>query len=440
MQTVEIINAAIVCLFFICYSYQFVYMAISLFHREKPHKAPEKLHRIAVLIAAKNEQDVIGNLIDSIKAQDYPSEYVDIYVGADNCTDNTVKEAKEHGAVVFEQKRIHGIGKGYVLNCMLGRIKENMHKSYDAYIVLDADNVLEPDFISEINKTFSDGYEIVTCYRNSKNYGDNWISAGYGLWFLRESRYINAARMAAGTSCAVSGTGFLFSDNILNTCGGWNFYLLTEDIEFTIDNVVRGEKIGYAPKAILYDEQPTDFERSWHQRIRWSKGYLQVFKKYGKSLINGIFHGSFACYDMTMNIMPAAVLTGIGAVMNVGAAGYRFACGGSLASLGWSVLQTVISLCLTLLMVGAVTTLTEWRKIYCPAWKKILYIFTFPIFMLTYIPVCIASFFTKPDWKPIRHDQSLTLEQIMKNGEEQAQHRHIRRWYETVARPWRKAC
>ena len=62
---------------------------------------------------------------------------------------------------------------------------------------------------------FSDGYQIVTSYRNSKNYGDNWISAGYALWFLRESRYLNHARFLLGTSCAVSGTGFLFSRRVL---------------------------------------------------------------------------------------------------------------------------------------------------------------------------------------------------------------------------------
>lgn len=407
------------CLFFVCYSYQFVYMAISLFRREKAEKTEkteEEIHRIAVLIAARNEEKVIGNLLDSINRQDYPSEYIDIYVGADNCTDNTVKEAKMRDAVVFELKGRHCTGKGYVLNCLLGKIKENADKRYDAYIVLDADNILAPDFIKEINRTFSAGYQIVTSYRNSKNYGDNWISAGYGLWFLRESRYINAARMAVGTSCAVSGTGFLFSDSVLQRCGGWNFYLLTEDIEFTIDNVVWGEKIGYASKAVLYDEQPTDFAQSWRQRIRWAKGYMQVFAKYGRSLINGILHGSFACYDMTMNIMPAAVLTGACVAINLGSVVCRFLNGESLAILGASVLHTVMSLCLTLFLIGAVTTFTEWKNIYCPARKKILYMFTFPIFMLTYVPICIASFFSKADWKPIFHNHSLTLEQIVGNS------------------------
>ena len=287
MQTVITINAVIMALFFVCYSYQFFYVAVALLKRKK-FTCRNENHRIAVLIAARNEENVIGQLLDSIHAQkNYPMDHVDIYVGADNCTDDTARVARERGAIVFERHDTVHVGKGYVLNEMLKRIKRPGRKHYDAYLVLDADNILDPNFISEIEKVYSSGYEIVTCYRNSKNYGDNWISAGYALWFLREAQYLNNARMRLGSSCAVSGTGFLFSDGVLEACGGWNFFLLTEDIEFTIDNVVRGEKVGYAAGAVLYDEQPTSFAQSWRQRMRWSKGYLQVFRKYASELDGG---------------------------------------------------------------------------------------------------------------------------------------------------------
>ena len=415
MQTVITINAVIMALFFICYSYQFYYVAVALLRRKK-FAGRNEYHRIAVLIAARNEENVIGQLLDSIRAQSYPMDRVDVFVGADNCTDDTAGVARAHGATVFERFNTEQVGKGYVLNELLRRIKRPGHKHYDAYLVLDADNVLDPNFISEIEKVYSSGYEIVTCYRNSKNYGDNWISAGYALWFLREAQYLNNARMRLGSSCAVSGTGFLFSDTVLRECGGWNFFLLTEDIEFTIDNVVRGHKVGYAAGAVLYDEQPTSFAQSWRQRMRWSKGYLQVFCKYAVQLFSGIAHGSFSCYDMTMNIMPAAVLTGVSRAVNVGAAITHVTNGGSLAALGISVLQTVASLYMTLFVLGVITTVTEWRKIRCAAWKKVLYTFTFPVFMLTYVPICIVSLFAKVEWKPILHDKVMTLEQIESSG------------------------
>ena len=412
---IEKINYVVMCLFFICYSYQFFYILVSWLRKPKPHK-PEAYHRIAVLIAARNEQTVIGNLIDSIKAQDYPAELLDIYLVADNCTDGTAEEARRHGATVFERHDISHVGKGYALKFLLEQVDKTAMKAHDAYLVLDADNVISSDFVTEINRTYTDGYEIVTCYRNSKNYGDNWISAGYALWFLRESRYLNGARTLLGNSCAVSGTGFLFSRRILEKCGGWHYFLLTEDIEFSVDNIVRGEKIGYASGAVLYDEQPVSFAQSWRQRMRWSRGYLQVIVRYGRELIKGIFRGDFSCFDMTMNICPAAVLTCFSVIINGCAAISNLIGGGSLQSLGISVLTTLTNLYLTMFLVGGITTVTEWRSIHCPAYKKLLYVFTFPVFMFTYLPICVASFFKNPQWKPISHSRNLNLHQIRQNN------------------------
>ena len=401
MTTLQIINLAIMLAFFLCYSYQFFYIPVAWFKKDAPHREPSP-HRIAVLIAARNEQSVIGNLIDSVKAQDYPTELVDVFVVADNCTDLTGSVAGAHGANVYFRNDQTQVGKGYALQYLLHCIEEDF-APYDGYLVLDADNVLSPDYITEINKTFSDGYQIVTSYRNSKNYGDNWISAGYALWFLRESRYLNGARCRLGSSCAVSGTGFLFSRRILEKCGGWNFFLLTEDIQFTIANVIRGEKVGYCPTAVLYDEQPTTFRQSWNQRLRWSKGYLQVFRGYGAKLLRGAAGGSFSCYDMAAAIMPAFVLSATAIVCNVTAAVLGAVHGEDLTIALWSVGQMLLNMYLTLFVLGAITTVTEWKRIHTKAVKKVLYAFTFPLFMFTYIPISFAALFSKGEWKPIEH-------------------------------------
>lgn len=410
------INFILAAVFFICYSYQFFYIPAAIFKKEPPHKE-EKRHRFAVLICARNEEKVIGNLIKSIKDQTYGSENIRIFVMADNCTDETARTARLSGAVVYKREDTKRIGKGYALDALLSHISEDYPKNYfDGFFVFDADNVLDENYISEMNKTFSDGYDIITGYRNSKNYGDNWISAGYSLWFLRESKYLNQARFLLKSSCAVSGTGFFFSKRILEKCSGWPFHLLTEDIEFTVHNVISGEKVGYCKNAVLYDEQPVLFRQSWRQRMRWAKGYLQVFKKNGKNLIKGVFKGDFSCFDMTMAIMPAVVISTLCAVINTASSVMTLIAGGSIFPVLLSVGESLFNIYLTLFAVGAITTATEWKMIHTSTAKKIFYVFTFPLFMLTYIPISLAALFMKVEWKPIEHNIKTTVAELKRSA------------------------
>lgn len=402
MNILKIASVMITVLFFLCYAYQFLYIPAALGKRSRPH-GPAKLHRYAVLICARNEQTVIADLIDSVRRQTYPREYVETFVLADNCTDCTAVLARIAGATVYERHDLTHVGKGYALECLLEHIRADRPDGFDGYFVFDADNLLEPDYIEQMNRTFSDGYEIVTSYRNSKNYGDNWISAGYALWFLRESQYLNRPRMKLGTSCGVSGTGFLFSQVVIDKTGGWHYHLLTEDIEFTVSHVLEGARVGYCEAAVLYDEQPVTFRQSWRQRMRWSKGYLQVFRVHGAALLRQTARGSFACFDMAMSIMPAFMLSVAGIGIELATAAVGLAQGGGLAAAAISLGRMFGSMYLTLFVLGAITTVTEWRRIRTSTWKKCLYTCTFPLFMFTYLPISIAALFARVEWKPIVH-------------------------------------
>ena len=412
MEFIADFNIAVCIFFFVCYAYQMVYIAIPFIKKDKPHKEV-KNHRFAVLISARNESAVIANLLESINNQTYPSELIDVFLVADNCTDNTAEIARNCGVNVYERFDKVKVGKGYALNYALKNINEEYGENdFDAYFVFDADNVLDPNYIEEMNKTFSDGYKIITSYRNSKNYGDNWISAGYALWFLRESKFLNYPRMLLNTSCAISGTGFMFSKEIIKDTNGWNYYLLTEDIEFTADHVTRDYKIGFCKNAVLYDEQPNEFKQSVRQRMRWAKGYFQVFSNYGTRLIKGTLKSNFSCFDMSMTIMPALILTVCNIAVNGTALFAGLISGISVTPILQALLSYLVGMYCTLFAIGAVTTATEWKNIYTTTAKKILYIFTFPIFMLTYIPITVMALFAKVEWKPIVHSKAKSLADI----------------------------
>ena len=406
MEKIILINLVIAIIFCICYSYQFLYVIVSLMKQDKPHQET-KAHRFAVLIAARNEETVINHLIDSINTQTYDQGEVTVFVVADNCTDQTAACARKMGAIVYERFDQTKIGKGHAMEFLLNQMEKD-YAPFDGYFVFDADNVLDQNYILEMNKTFSDGYDIITSYRNSKNYGDNWISSGYAIWFLWESEFLNRGRMLLGTSCAVSGTGFFFSRRIIEKYGGWKFFLLTEDIQFTVDNVLSGEKIGYCRQAMLYDEQPVKFQQSFRQRMRWAKGFFQVFHRYGLDLFKGSLQRNTSCYDMLMVIMPAIILTLFTLIFN-----------GSMILFGdYTTYQDdlimmmmgrmILNMYFMLVFIATVTTATQWKNIHTTSFKKLAYIFTFPFFMFTYIPITIVAFFKKVEWQPIGQIRTLS--------------------------------
>ncbi|MBO5213311.1 MAG: glycosyltransferase family 2 protein [Clostridia bacterium] len=400
------------------YAYQMFYILVAFFRKHKG-KNPKniKQHKYGFIIAARNEANVIAHLIDSIHQQDYPSELVRIFVIADNCTDDTAKVARDAGAVVYERFNQDQVGKGYALDFGLKCIERDFGtENIEGFFIFDADNLLSKNYISKMNTIFDEGYSVVTSYRNSKNFSTNWLTAGYSLWFLRESKYLNNSRMLMDTNCAVSGTGFLVNAEVFKENDGWHYTLLTEDIEFSVDCAVTGRKIGYAD-AEFYDEQPTTFAQSWSQRMRWAKGFYQVFGQYGKKLVgNWLINFSFSCYDLTMTIFPALFITLACCLTNLCILIYALflgSAGGDLIGITLSSLGTTVSnFYITVFLVGLLTTITEWKRIDCPKGKKILYLFTFPLFMFTYVPIAIAALFKKVKWDPIAHNVTKKIEDI----------------------------
>ena len=422
-----------ILLFFVAvlYSYQMGYMVYVVLHdaREKfrrkkalPMEQPVQAHRFTALISARNEENVIGQLLDTINSQNYPAEMRHAIVIADNCTDRTAEVARAHGATVYERFDLNKIGKGYALNYAFRCIAEDFGDDYfDGYIIIDADNLLDENYFAEMNKTFCKGYRVMTSYRNSKNFGENWISAGYALAFLRESKFLNNARMMLGTSCAVSGTGFLVSSEVIRERAGWNYHLLTEDIEFTVDSVIRGECIGYSGNAILYDEQPTTFQQSWTQRMRWSRGFYQIVLKYGRTLAGAVVHPEkkqkrFTCFDLTMTVMPMIMVTIALLITDLILLAYSvfgpIFMPHLMTAMIHSLTQWLFTYYMALFSMGAITMVFEWKRIKCPVHKRIIYTFTYPLFMMTYIPISIAALFGKVEWKPIQHRVAKTLDEV----------------------------
>ena len=258
MDYIYILREALVWMVTIFWLYQIAISLCSLVKlKEKPLKI-KKDHRFMAIIPAHNEETVIGNLIESLKNQNYNKELYDIYVIADNCTDNTARVARGLGAIVYERYDENKKTKGAALDWFLQqKIKEDA--PYDAICVFDADNIVDKNFIKAMNKKLCQGEDVVQGYRDIKNPTDNWITSGYALFYWTNHRFYHLARYNLGLSTMLNGTGFMVNFNIIKENNGWKTVTLTEDIEFSLQRILKGRKLGWATDAILYDEQPSGF-------------------------------------------------------------------------------------------------------------------------------------------------------------------------------------
>ena len=286
MEYLYILREALVWIVTIFWLYQLCISVCSLIKLKDTPLKVKKDHKFMAIIPAHNEEAVVGNLIESLKNQNYNKELYDIYVIADNCTDRTAQVARDAGAIVYERFDPEKKTKGFALDWFIKqKIQENA--DYDALCVFDADNIVDKNFIKNMNKKLCQGEDVVQGYRDIKNPTDSWITSGYALFYWTMHRFYHLARYNVGLSPLLNGTGFMVRFDVLKP-DGWQTKTLTEDIEFSLQRIIKGKKLGWATDAIVYDEQPVGFKQSWSQRSRWTVGHMQCIKEYTKSLAKAI--------------------------------------------------------------------------------------------------------------------------------------------------------
>lgn len=401
----------------IVYLHHNIFLILSLFLKAKKYPEAKKKHLYGYVISARNEEKVIGNLIDSILKQDYPKELMRVFVIADNCTDDTAKVAREKGATVIERHDTKLIGKSYALDMVFKFILKT-DKDIEAFIVFDADNLVDPNFTKEMNKAYDSGVMLATSFRNAKNYGQNWLTSGAAMTFLRECRIMHRVRSALNISCYISGTGFLVDRNIIARLNGWPYHCLIEDVEFSLGEYLKGQKTGYVEKAVFFDEHPSKLKASINQRLRWCRGNHQCSGKYQFKLLRNFFKtGDFSNIDLGAHIFPGPMLIfcwllllpiiyGIYALIaHVDAHTWV------VASV-YPLLDSMLYGGIYAILLAILLTIMLWKELNTTWYKKIWHCFTFPIYMLTYLPITTLAAFIKVKWVPIVHNDAITIDQI----------------------------
>lgn len=243
----------------------------------KPKKYNNK-KRYCILIPARYESKVINNLLLSITKQTTKINPKDIYIIVESIKDKTVDIAKQYNMNIILRENLSLKRKGYALNDAVTYIlKKQIH--YDAYFIFDADNILDKDFIKNMEKSINKGYDIAIGYRNTKN-SNTLVSASSALTFSMINTMLNERKNKYHNNLTISGTGYYIKGSIVEEWNSFPFHSLTEDYELTLYAILHNLTTTYNKKAIFYDEQPDNFNVSLKQRTRWVKGYFEARKKY----------------------------------------------------------------------------------------------------------------------------------------------------------------
>ncbi|MDR2974197.1 MAG: glycosyltransferase family 2 protein [Propionibacteriaceae bacterium] len=404
-----LVACQVVMVFAACYGlYQF-FIALPLTPwRKRPPIENRPRHRFAILVFAKDEEQVIGNLLRSLNDQDYPDRLYDVFVTADNCVDATARRAAEHGAIVWERSDQAHIGKGHALRWFFERFRSQYASKYDACVVFDADNIVETGFLSAMNRELNRGSTIATGYRMGKNPSSSWVAGVTTLFWLFQTRFVNRARMRRDLSClSVGGTGFMFSLDVLPS-GAWNTSSTSEDIEFALDQIALGRRVDLVTDAVFYDEQPLKLGQSLSQRYRWTVGTFQSMVTCLPKLWRAREIDRFTRLDAILFCLGVPI-AGINALVGVAA---------TVLTLVWTrnwLLVAAMTLgftlvgCLGIWWVGWLTLRLE-RAHWAGAWKAVL---GFPVFLATWgLLYVVVLFYRSTRWNPTPHTEALELKTI----------------------------
>lgn len=381
-----------------------------------PYRTAKEKHRICIIVPARNESTVIGDLFDSIRRQDYDGEFA-VNVIVKDADDPTIALAEEIGAKVYVVP--DQTCKGDALDGFFKALSEEELASFDAFVIVDADGVLSPSYVRELNNALEWDYDIYLTRKYMKNgLGDRKkrtvFSNNSALTWAMLDDLGNRYRTAKDIPLTMCGQGMMLRRSLIETLGGWPYRTLTEDYELRLDSVLKGFKSMYWPYAVLYTEEAPSHKDNYNRRMRWVMGYMQGDEKYKEQIkAQAKKRGkmSKAEYDCLYGIYPLALFAAISIVTIIAgivlAVWYAF--GGNAHLMLRSIFLLIVMpfgilyVLLLLYNILAMTASHEAFTVLSPGEKTATLLIS-PFYLLEYIPIYIVGFYR------LKHKARLTWE------------------------------
>ena len=373
--------------------------------RKPPYKKAAQKRKIGIIVPARNESAVIGDLLESIARQDYDGEFA-VSIIVKDPDDPTIALGKKIGAQVYVVP--DQTCKGDALDGFFKALPPDEFDSYDAFVIVDADGVLSPSYVRELNNALEWDYDIYLTRKYMKNgLGDRKkrtvFSNNSALTWAMLDDLGNRYRTTKDIPLTMCGQGMMLRRSLIRKLGGWPYRTLTEDYELRLDSVLKGFKSMYWPYAVLYTEEAPGHRDNYNRRVRWLTGYIQCDEKY-KSQIKAQARQrgkiNRAEYDCLYGVYPLALFAAIsvftviaGIILSIG-----YALDGHsrlmLASIFFLIVMP-FGILYVLLLLYNILAMAASREAFAvlSRGEKAATLLIAPFYLLEYIPIYIVSFY-----------------------------------------------
>jgi cellulose synthase/poly-beta-1,6-N-acetylglucosamine synthase-like glycosyltransferase len=328
--------------------------------REPKSINSKKVNRFAILVPAHNEELLISRLCKSLLEIKYPREFYEIFIIADNCSDRTVEICASFPVNVLQRNDPSHTGKGFAISWGLSQIPL---EEFDAVFMVDADNVVDPLILVEVNKSVNRGEQAIQCYNSVGNRHESWFTQLLFVSRTIGNLLYHHAKYKLGLSSYLMGNGICFTSTLLRE-KGWTAFSTGEDWEYYAQLIEGHIKIGFSKNAKVFHQESRSLNQATSQRLRWSSGRFKVLRNFGLNLfLKGLRNRDwftldaslpfiFPNYSLQINLTiitiflcvlsPASMLKTVTMELSIGLFGFQivlFVLGGYLAGDYWAVVK-----------------------------------------------------------------------------------------------------
>ena len=289
-------------------AYVAFFAVISLFYDKEDQIAihaaalSEKQTRFLVLYPAYNEDRVIVNAVEQFLYQEYPKELYTLVVISDHMQPKTNDYLRSLPISLLTptfEKSSKAKAMQYAIN--------NVQGEFDNVVIMDADNVVRPEFLSQLNILCS-VYDAIQCHRCAKN-ANNDVAVLDGTSEEINNTIFRKAHNRLGLSSALIGSGMCFDYELFKK----NVFQLStavEDREMEALLLNQEVYIKYAPDIHVFDEKVSNQDNFQRQRMRWMTAQVQSLMSNLPKIPQAIIHGRINFIDKTIQqaLIPRSIL------------------------------------------------------------------------------------------------------------------------------------